>query len=251
MVKGKTPPRFLAVWASIVICFLLGFVQVRAYRIGLFATVPVSVMIAQHFWNYALNRFQNALPVAYLATGLVGLLMFSPVWLLIGSAINPAAGSKISNPVVAGKQNETAIDNRTAGRDVEPVLCNRQSDYAYLAKLPKANIFNAINNGPAILVFTDHNVVGGNYHRNGNAILDIQRFFASEQDIAFKIIKRRNTDYVMMCDIGLDPAIDPQNAKLMGPRLLKGDLPEWLEKISPTGADVMIYRFDKTAGQNN
>jgi len=241
MIKGKTPPRFLAIWATLVICFFLGFVQVRAYRIGLFATVPISVMIAQYFWYWASKRFQSRLPVAYVATGLVGLLMLSPTWQLIGKAMTAPL---LSNTAV---QVQSTTQEEAQQALFEPALCNRASDYAFLASLPKGNILNGINYGPAILVFTEHSVTGGNYHRNDKAILDIQRFFGSEQDKALEIIQSRNADYVMLCNIELDPIKDPFGSKLMGPRLIRGNIPAWLEKISPHGSHVLVYRFVKTA----
>lgn len=241
MIKGKTPPRFLAIWATLVICFFLGFVQVRAYRIGLFATVPMSVMIAQYFWDWASKRYHSRLPAAYVATGLVGLLMLSPTWQLIGKAMTaPLLPEAVVQVQVATQEDVQQVL-------IEPALCDRQSDYAFLASVPKGNILNGINYGPAILVFTEHSVTGGNYHRNEMAILDIQRFFGSEQDKALEIIKRRNADYVMLCNIELDPIKGSLGSKLMGPRLIRGNIPAWLEKISPDGSHVLVYRFVKTA----
>ncbi len=237
MRKHKASSGFLAIWVSVVICFLLGFVQVRAFRIGIFATVPICVMIAQYAWERLSARFEGKKVIAMAMTALLTAFLLTPTWLVVGDFVSGVWAVETSDGDTAAAPSSVGNTSTAA-----PKTCFAQSDYSFLRSLPKGYVLNALNIGPAILVFTDHSVVGGNYHRNGDAILDIQRFFASKEDKAREIISRRQTGYVAICNNQPDASSLETLRDFMEIRLLAGKSPHWLERISPEGDNLLVFR---------
>ena len=117
------------------------------------------------------------------------------------------------------------------------------SDYALLASLPAGLVLNSPNEGPAILDFTHHFALSGNYHRNGDAILKSMRFFGGTEDEARRIADEVKPQYVAYCQ--RDPALEqlkPESGE-MKQRILRGDYPSWLEPLSGPDDRLIVMRF--------
>jgi hypothetical protein len=99
-----------------------------------------------------------------------------------------------------------------------------------------------INSGPPILVFTDHFVVGGPYHRNERAILDMLDFFETNLDNPRRIAAERKIDYVAWCDPGDLTGPKYENSPALAVHLAEGDPPSWLEPLSPKDDRLQVYR---------
>lgn len=242
LLRRNAHPRLLAILAIIAICLALGFFQVRTYRIGIFAIVPICVIIAQASWEYFSARYPHSRIMAMAATALVCVFLFSPTWLGIGNVITaPFAATPVSNQLQTGKTGEVA-------KLVTPEnSCLTRSEYNFLASLEPGLVMNAIDNGPAMLVFTDHSVVGGNYHRNGEAILDIKDFYSGDEETAWRIVAERGIDYVAFCWFPLPEMLAPRDAAKFGVRLMQGNPPDWLEKLSDEDANMVVYRVRKSS----
>jgi hypothetical protein len=120
-------------------------------------------------------------------------------------------------------------------------LCTAHTTYLPLNHLPKGIIANPIDTGPFILAWTPHSVIAGPYHRQSRGLSDIIAVFKGSPAEAEAIIRRRLIDYVVVCEgspeIGLyEPEADSTMA-----RLIRGDIPRWLEPLPGKGA-LKIYR---------
>jgi hypothetical protein len=62
-----------------------------------------------------------------------------------------------------------------------------------------ALLFAPPNFTPYLLYFTSFNVVAGNYHRNKEGLKDAYRFFYSTDISAWKIVEKRNVNYLLFC----------------------------------------------------
>ncbi|MGB7287537.1 MAG: hypothetical protein WBC71_11450 [Salaquimonas sp.] len=241
IVKTPSHPRLLALWVTIVICLLLGFFQVRTYRIGIFAIVPICAILSQTAWYYFNARYSRSRPMALAATGLTCLLLISPTWIILGKMIMPANSAPTNEQPVE-------IVTRTLGPlPQSPIAgkneCSAQSEYVFLNTLPKGYILNAIDIGPSILVFTNHSVVGGNYHRNDQAILDTRRFFFGSEAEAIEIAERRNPDYIAFCWFPLPDALGKEDQAKFGVQLLQNKVPQWLKKVSGESETLIIFEY--------
>jgi hypothetical protein len=229
MRRHRLPTGFFALWGSLVICFFLGFIQVRAYRVGIFAGIPICVMVTQYAGVYFAQRFKGEKLVVMISSGLVALFLTTPFWLAMGNLVFPNAGTGLVAPNTGtGLKTDAQLP---AWRNEPPeLICNRRSQYDVLKSLPAGRVLNDLNSGPSILVFTDHSILAGNYHRNGEAIIDTQLFFGSHDSEAEKVIRHWNVDYVAFCA----PFSAPTNPdrEIMGIRIIEGRYPEWLQPVS-------------------
>ncbi len=243
--RGMVNPRFIAIWAAILITLFLGFLQIRTLRIGMFATVPVGVIAAQLAWHYFARRYSESRPLALAAGSLATLLLISPAWLIAGKMIAAQFAPGNSPAGNAGQIGKAEIIGELPAwaSDPQRVSCNRQSDFAPLAALPKGHVFNAINIGPAILVFTDHAMIGANYHRNGEAILATHAFFNSPAGEARLLAEAKKIDYVVMCKAHPLDMMNVERDARLGSRLLHGDMPDWLEALSADDDRLLIARM--------
>ncbi|MCB1414892.1 MAG: hypothetical protein KDJ64_00605 [Nitratireductor sp.] len=232
--------HLLPVLAVLAICLVLSFLQVRALRLGVFAAVPVCVILADLAWRHFSAAPGRARAAAMFMTGLSALFLISPVWLVVANAVLPPPGNP-ADTAVAGDAPEWSRQEYVSS------ICNRDTDFSFLATLPPGLVLNDLNTGPAILVFTGHSVVAGNYHRNGRAILETMDFFAADEATARKIATRRKPQYVAYCQPlpVAQPSVPSKNgssAESIGRRILDGREPAWLQRISPAADRLKVYR---------
>ena len=70
---------------------------------------------------------------------------------------------------------------------------------APLDRYPAQTIFSFIDLGPRLVTVTHHNAVAGPYHRNGDAILDVQHAFGGTPDTFRAIAKRHGATLLLVC----------------------------------------------------
>lgn len=163
---------------------------------------------------------------------LVVLLFLNPVALL-------ALGNGAAHAVGA-----SAVTTRQILNSGEPGTCQRASDYAPLAKLPRGRVLAFIDSGPFILMELEHAVFAAPYHRNqaGNlAMLDM--YLAAPNDAKVRMTAH-NVDYVAFCP-GAPERYDYASAAPAGlaAALSRNDIPDFLERVPLEGTDLTVYRL--------
>ncbi|MCB1464380.1 MAG: hypothetical protein KDJ90_18630 [Nitratireductor sp.] len=237
---GRERPAIIAVYAAFALSFAAMFLQYRALRIGVFASIPLCVLFAVMSWDWLRRRFAGQRLVPGIAQTLVIALMLPPVWLLAGEAILPAGTGKVAQGSVSGPDKA----GLPAWKKTDYYLfCNEASQYAVLRALPKGYVMSDINSGSPILVFTAHSVVGGPYHRNGRAILDMTDFFETDLDNSRRIAAERGIDYVAWCDPGDLDGSEYADSQALAAVLARGEAPDWLERVSPRDDRLQVFRF--------
>ncbi|MEC9343241.1 MAG: hypothetical protein VYD64_05275, partial [Pseudomonadota bacterium] len=239
--RGSEYPALLAVYATFVLSVAAMFLQYRALRIGVFASIPLCVAFAAMSWQWLERRFASRRIVAGVLQAAIVLVLLSPTWLLAGTTIFPEApGAASAGGGAAGRPGRPDLPQWK--REAIGPFCNRQDQFAVLAALPKGLVMNDINSGPSILVFTDHAVIGGPYHRNERAILDMTDFFETDEDNPARIARERGIDYVAWCDPGnLDGPGYAGNPALAA-RLARGETPDWLQRLSSPDDRLQVLR---------
>lgn len=237
IVHGRGKPQYGALFAVLAISVAASVLQYRAMRIGIFASIPFCVLFAGMAWEWIRPRVKTAALAGALQTALVAMLA-SPLWIAIGAVVFPAAQASAPEATQAGS-------GETAGgwRDAEPyIFCNRESDYRTLAGLPDGVVMSDINSGAVIPVLTGHASIGGPYHRNGKAILDMLDFFETDLANPRRIAAERGFAYVAWCEPveALDP--DEKHKDALAVHILAGTEPDWLERLSPRGDRLHVFR---------
>jgi hypothetical protein len=113
-----------------------------------------------------------------------------------------------------------------------------------IALLPKATIMTFVDLGPRLVTVTHHNAIAGPYHRNGDAILDIQKVFRGQPAEAREIMKRHGATMLLICPNMSESTIYAvQNPKGFYVQLAKGQVPDWLESVAlPARSPYKLWR---------
>lgn len=140
----------------------------------------------------------------------------------------------------AGKTDKrVATINRAGGRC--PAIGNMRPLNAY----PSATVFSFVDLGPRIIVTTHHKAVAGPYHRNGDAILDVQHAFGGTPDQFRAIAKRHGATLLLVCPNMAESTIyRARNPGGFYDRLAKGDKFDFLEPLDlPKGSPLVLFRI--------
>jgi hypothetical protein len=93
-------------------------------------------------------------------------------------------------------------------------------------------VTESINYPPELAYRTGYRFVGGPYHRGIDDIADMNTLAMATDDVAAKeIIARRQVDYLLMCIIEVPKAIGESSVDSLYHRLLRGDVPAWLQPL--------------------
>ncbi len=124
-------------------------------------------------------------------SALVRVLGTVAVILLIGSGL--FAGLAIRFLPIDRPDKRTQIVDRASGN------CPTMTALRPLDRYPAQTIFSFVDLGPRIITITHHNAVAGPYHRNGDAILDVQHAFSGTPENFRAIAKRHGATLLLVC----------------------------------------------------
>jgi hypothetical protein len=229
-------PQAVLLLAVLLVTIAMAFFQIRAIRIGVFVTVPFCAAFATIAIRWIGERVKFAKAARAVFQVAVVALLAAPTWLLLGFLSFPAApNAAVSEP-----------ENASAGntwRDDEPgFLCNRQSEFAVLAGLRPGLVMHDVDTGPGIVVFTPHDGIGGPYHRNARAILQMIDFFETDEAHARAVASARGIDYVAYCERVEPYTAEELASSTLAALLVSGREPAWLERVGPAGERLHVFR---------
>ena len=133
-------------------------------------------------------------------------------WLLIGwggeKAVALATDGRIA-PIEQPKPDPALVKGLThrGAELLRPAECGRSSP-----QVPHGLVLSPLFYGSTVLKLSDHAVVAGPYHRNGQAILDSINAMQRPPDEAKAIIDARSVDYVAVCAASQESAIAAHKA---------------------------------------
>ncbi len=129
--------------------------------------------------------------------------------------------------------------NRATGR------CLTIPAMAPLDRLRAQTVFTFVDLGPRLIALTHHDAVAGPYHRNGDAILDVQHAFKGDAAQARAIMRRHGATLLLTCP---DMA-ESTNYRAKAPhgfyaQLAQGTRFAWLEPVAlPDRSPFRLYRI--------
>lgn len=255
--------NLIALYAVMLLSFAATFVQFRLLRIGIFASIPISVVFVAIVWKKIDARSAGrdstaaALTTANrtrhtLLKTLAIVVLMAPFWLalsLLTGSSNAAMQSAAGNSTDQNNQSAMAAKPQLVAAKgdwrSQPIyaICNKQSQFAALAALPKSQVINDLNSGPSILIFTHHAILAGNYHRNGSAILNTMNFFETNMANARKILGASRARYVVYCDPGKPLVPTAADKQKLAWHILSGKPPNWLKRISSPKDRLIILEI--------
>ncbi|HVF92794.1 MAG TPA: AcrB/AcrD/AcrF family protein [Sphingomonas sp.] len=124
--------------------------------------------------------------------------------------------------------------------------CLRATVLAPLDRFPAATIFTFTDLGPRLIAMTHHRAIAGPYHRNGEAILDVQHSFTGPPDQARAIMKRHGATLLLLCPNMAESTV--YRARAPGgfyDQLAHNRVPRWLTPVPlPAKSPLRLYRID-------
>ena len=202
------------------------FWQTRAGAAAQMLAVPGAAWLGWHALRYTINH--RTMPVRVFGT----VAAFALVSGLAVGALVQAIPNKAKS--VARKQVDGA--NRK---------CPTMPAMAPIARLPAATILTFVDLGPRLITVTHHSALAGPYHRNGQAILDVQHSFRSEDPkVAHDVMTRHGATLLLLCP-GLSESTiyATQNPKGFYKQLMAGKVPVWLQPVPlPKGSPFKLWR---------
>lgn len=129
--------------------------------------------------------------------------------------------------------------NRATGRCVTVPAMNP------LNQLPRATIFTFVDLGPRLITLTHHNAIAGPYHRNGDAILDVQHAFKGSPQTARAIMKRHGATLMLVCPNMAESTVYRDRAPGgFYDRLAHGEQFDWLTPVpQPKGSPLRLFKI--------
>jgi len=133
-----------------------------------------------------------------------------------------------------------------AKSEAKPRRCGTLPALAPLDRLPAATMLTFVDFGPRLITMTRHSAVAGPYHRNGDAILDVQHAFrAASPDVAHDVMKRRGATMLLLCPGMAESTIYMARAPQgFYAQLADGRVPAWLEPVAlPAGSPFRLWKM--------
>ncbi len=125
-------------------------------------------------------------------------------------------------------------------------LCLTMPALTPLNRIPATTIFTFTDLGPRLIALTHHNAIAGPYHRNGDAILDVQHAFKGTPEEARAIMKRHGATMMLVCPNMAESTVYRDRAPGgFYDRLAHGETFEWLTPVPlPKGSPLRLFRIN-------
>lgn len=199
-------------------------------------SLPAIAALALLFWQMRTGPAAQmlALPAAAAIAAAIGGAMLGAQqrWKQVTGILGVAFGLGALVPAVINNipsKPDTAMQARVAkaGR-----LCTTLDALAPVGRQPKGLVFSFIDLGPRLIIATHHDAVGGPYHRNYQAIVDVMKAFRGDADQAKRIIDYYGSDYVLICpDMATATIFMSETPKGFYGQIAGGKVPAWLQPI--------------------
>ena len=150
------------------------------------------------------------------------------------------AGLAIKYLPIDRPDTRTKLINRANGR------CLSEPWLTPLNRYPKATIFTFTDLGPRLITITHHDAITGPYHRNGNAILDVQHGFTRSADNFRATAKRHGATLLLVCpNMAESTVYRARNPNGFYGQLAKNQVPDWLTPLPlPKGSPFRLFRIE-------
>lgn len=123
--------------------------------------------------------------------------------------------------------------------------CPTMTALAPLDRYPRAVIFSFVDLGPRIITITHHDAVAGPYHRNGEAILDVQHAFSGSPATFRRIAAKHGATLLLVCPNMAESTI--YRARAPGgfyDQLAHRKTFDWLEELPlPAKSPLRLWRI--------
>ena len=219
-------------WAAVMI--FTGFAvalllwQMRSGPAAQLLAVPGAVALA--WWSLSYTLRSRFMAVRVLGT--------PAAFILASGAFAPILVDRI-------KQDTPAAAARTQKVNRAWASCVSMTALGPLDRLPPQTVFTFVDLGPRLITLTHHRSIAGPYHRNGNAILDVQHGFGDGPEDFVRIARAHGASLLLICPNMAESTIyETRNPGGFYVRLARGERFDFLEAVPlPRGSPLRLWRI--------
>ncbi|MDG4909430.1 GtrA family protein [Mesorhizobium sp. WSM4898] len=252
-VAVNEPKLMAARYVTPFIAVLLIGLQLRSRRLRreeALTAVLLIVAFAVSLWQVRGSTFSVAFAVLPLSTWIAGVRLQATAaqsWRVstrIAAAWLVSLNATWAGVAVAAQSVVQKAPAKINSDADHALTCGKASDFSDLAGMPATAVLASSNLGSPILMFTGHRALAGPYHRNVGGNLAMLDAFMGTPDAARAIIEREHVGLVAICRGNSEElSLAAQAPKGLAARLLKRDVPDWLELDDATASKpVEIYK---------
>jgi hypothetical protein len=142
------------------------------------------------------------------------------------------AGCGAAVPIALGFIPEGAPEKRNVDIGRANRLCASMWGLHPIALQPKGVVMTYVDLGPRLITLTHHDAITGPYHRNGEQIADVMKFWRGSADQAHSIARKYHADYVLSCpDSSTTTIFTAEAPNGFYGQLQRGQVPGWLTPV--------------------
>jgi hypothetical protein len=174
----------------------------------------------------------------------IRLLAFAGIAASSAAAAWASAGEVLKNNLTP-KQAMTSYRSR----ETNSKACMTAEAFKPLNAAPKGVMLNQFVLGPNVLLWTQHSVLAGPYHRDVAGTMTMIDALRSSPEQARGVITMSVADYVLVCPALPETRFYARNAKdgvepskTLSARLGEGEHPDWLEPVVLENTPLKLYR---------
>jgi hypothetical protein len=222
----------------IVLAFLISGWMVLAWQIR-GATFATTFAIPFGAWAVAkARRDYRSKASAVRALAFLGVAAGSAAaaWASAGEALQ----ARLTPPVVLA-----SYESRSASAEA----CLTPEAFRSLAQVETGVMLNQFALGSGVLVWSDHGVLAGPYHRDVSGTMTVIEALRSAPETAREIVARSAADYVVICPASPEtefyasrPAPGVAPAQTLSALLGRGEHPDWLAPVDLGASPLRLYR---------
>ncbi len=127
--------------------------------------------------------------------------------------------------------------------------CFTPEAFMSLARAGRGVMLNQFSLGAGILVWTDHSVLAGPYHRDVTGTMTMIEALRSTPDAARKIVTTSAADYIVICPAAPETSFYARHAAMgvapdatLSAMLGRGEHPDWLTPVEIGQSTFKLYR---------
>lgn len=168
-----------------------------------------------------------------------------------------AAASAAAAWASAGEALQARLTDQTVLQDYQSRVvgskaCATPEAFRSLAPAPTGVMLNQFALGAGVLVWTDHSVLSGPYHRNVTGTMTAINALRSAPDRAREIVTASVADYVLVCAAAPETAFYARNGadgarpdETLSAMLGRGEHPDWLTPVDLGASPLSLYRVNR------
>lgn len=166
----------------------------------------------------------------------------------LAAASSSAAAWASAGEVLQARLTDRAVLQNYESRVTSAKACSTPEAFRSLALAPKGVMLNQFGLGAGVLVWTEHGVLAGPYHRDVTGTMTMINAFRASPEKAKAIVTQSAADYVLICQAAPETRFYARHAdgvaaeETLSAMLGRGEHPDWLRAVDIGPSALHLYR---------